>query len=134
MIFIENSLINELKWEILCQPKSKGGLGFRELGKFNEAMLAKQVWRLVHDTDSLFFRMFKAKYFPTGTIFDAKAGSGSYAWRSILKARKVILLGARWWIGDGSSVKIFKDSWLPGAQSGRVLSPVSILSEEATVD
>ena len=89
---------------------------------------------MVHDTDSLFFRVFKAKYFPTGTIFDAKASSGSYAWRSILKARKVILLGARWRIGDGSSVKIFKDSWLPGAQSGRVLSFVSILSEEATMD
>ena len=64
------------KWEILCQPKSKGGLGFRGLGKFNEAILGKQVWRLVHDTDSLFFRVFKAKYFPTGTIFDAKVGSG----------------------------------------------------------
>ena len=78
--------------------------------------------------------MFKAKYFPTGTIFDAKVGSGSYAWRSILKARKVILFGARWGIGDGSLVKIFKDSWLPGAQSSKVLSPVSILSEEAMVD
>ena len=97
-------------------------------------MLAKQVWRLVHDTNSLFFRVFKAKYFPTGTVFDAKVGSGSYALKSILKARKVIQLGARWRIGDGSSVKIFKDSWLPNVHSGRVLSPVFVLSEDATVD
>ena len=89
---------------------------------------------MVHDTDSLFYRVFKAKYFPTGTIFDAKVGSGSFSWRSILKARKVILFGARWRIGDGFSVKIFKDSWLLGAQSGRVLSPIFILSEEAMVD
>ena len=78
--------------------------------------------------------MFKAKYFPTGTIFDAKADSGSYAWKSILKARKVIQLGAWWRIGDRSLVKIFKDSWLPNVHSGRVLSPVSILSKDAIVD
>ena len=89
---------------------------------------------MVHDTDSLFYRVFKAKYFPMGSIFNAKAGSGSYAWKSILKSRKVILLGARWRIGDGSSVKVFKDSWLSSAHSGRVFSPISILLEEAMVD
>ena len=109
-------------------------MGFRELGKFNDAMLANQVWRLVHDTDSLFYRVFKAKYFPTGSIFDAKAKSGSYTWKSILEAQKVILLGARWSIGDGTSVKNFKDSWLLGSNSGRILSPASLLSEDATVD
>ena len=72
----------------------------------------------VQDTNSLFYRVFKAKYFPIRSIFDAKAKSGSYSWKSILKARKVILLGARWSIGVGTSVKNFKDSWLLGSNSG----------------
>lgn len=73
-------------WETLCLPKNEGGMGFKELRKFNEAMLAKQVWRLIHDKDSLFYRVFKAKIFPSGDIFSAQVKSGSYAWRSIVSA------------------------------------------------
>lgn len=75
------------KWETLCLSKSEGGLNFKELCKFNEAMLAKHVWRLIHDKESLFYRVFKVKFFPLGDIFLAQVKSGSYAWRSILSAR-----------------------------------------------
>ena len=80
-------------WETLCKPKELGGMGFKDLEKFNEAMLTKQVWRLLVDQSSLFYRVFSAKYFPSGSIFDAKVVSGSYAWRSIVKASKLVKSG-----------------------------------------
>ena len=85
---------------------------------FNEAMLAKQVRRLIHDMNSLFYRVFKAKYFLDGSIFEAKEKSGSYAWKSILRARKVISMGAKWQVRYGLSIRIFKDSWLPREGNG----------------
>ena len=63
-------------WETLCKLKSEGGLGFKDLAVFNEAMLAKQVWRLHTDRTSLFYWVFSAKFFPSGSVFDAKNSKG----------------------------------------------------------
>lgn len=54
-------------------------MGFKDLVKFNEVMLAKQVWRLMSDDNSLFCRVFKGKYFPRGSFLEASKSMGSYA-------------------------------------------------------
>ena len=108
-------------------------MGFKDLGKFNDAMLAKQVWRIRKDQNSLFFRVSKAEYFPRGSIFEAQVAGGSYAWQSILKARKVISKGMRWRIGDGKSINIYNDNWLPGKGSAKVVSPYVPTLEGAQV-
>ena len=40
-------------WESLYLPKLASGIGFKDLSKFNEAMSVKQMWCLVHETNSL---------------------------------------------------------------------------------
>ena len=101
-------------WEVLCKPKEEGGMGFKGLVRFNEAMLAKQIWRLQTDKSSLLFKVFSTKYFPTGSVLEAKSKKGSFAWQSILKARHVIEKVMLQRVGDGSQIQVFKDSWIPG--------------------
>ena len=98
-------------------------MGFREFQKFNDALLAKQVWRLLTNQDTLFYRFFKSKYFPQGTMFEAKNNLGSFAWKSILRGRDIISRGAKWRVGNGRNIMVFADQWLPNEGSGKVSSP-----------
>ena len=80
-------------------------MGFKDLALFNDALLAKQAWRLLQNKNSLLYRVFKPKFFPHCSIMKAtKSQAGSHAWRSILKGKEVLKEGMRWRVGDGSSI------------------------------
>ena len=50
-------------------------MGFRDLHSFNLAMLSKQAWKLILDTNSLFYKVYKARYFPNSSFMMADVGS-----------------------------------------------------------
>lgn len=91
---------------------------------FNEALLAKQVWRLLSFPDSLVAWILKAQYYPRGSVLEAIVGynNPSYTWRSVVSAKWVIEGGSRWRVGDGMSISVWKDKWLARAPTFKVIS------------
>ena len=46
--------------KVIHQPKGKGGLGIRNVGTFNKALLMKKVWRIVQHPQLLFSKVFQS--------------------------------------------------------------------------
>lgn len=94
----------------MVKSKMEGGIGFRELALFNDSLLAKQTWQLLHNKPFFFYKVFKAPLFffsPNSTIMEAKnSRASSYAWTSILRGRDVIRRGYHRRLRNGNSVKI----------------------------
>lgn len=87
--------------------KSKGGMDFKDLQNFNLTLLAKQGWRLFQDETSLLHKLLKAKYFPhTSFIQAGLCRCPSYTWKGIWEARKWLVAGCQWRIGNGTFVNI----------------------------
>lgn len=108
-------------WKNLCVPKDFGGLGLKELKKFNLAMIAKQGWRLLTEANSLVSAVMKARYYPESSIIHAELGNNpSYVWRGIYQALSVVKAGARRKIGDGKDTRVWNVPWLPDVQDGYV--------------
>ncbi|CAN1229401.1 Putative ribonuclease H protein At1g65750 [Linum grandiflorum] len=105
--------IHWCKGSKLCAPKSEGGLGFREFGLFNKALLAKQGWRLLNSPDALWARVLKGLYFRNDSFLSAKKGGRcSWIWASLCDARESLHLGLIKVIGNGEATLI-SDPWVP---------------------
>jgi hypothetical protein len=114
--------------------KAKGGMGFRDLGVFNKALLSKQIWRLLQFPNSLVAKILKAKYHPYCTILEANIGNRpSYVWQSFMAAQPVFQNGLLSRIGSGKDIRIWRDKWIPKPSTYMVQSPRAILGSQACV-
>lgn len=56
----------------------------------------------------------RGRYFRGESIWKMKAkGSDSWMWRSIVSARDLLERGARKNVGDGHTIDIWHDKWIP---------------------
>lgn len=54
--------IHLVKWSSVCKPKKEGGLGLKSFKLMNGALLAKWLWHLGEEQNSLWGQVLMAKY------------------------------------------------------------------------
>ncbi|CAA7042047.1 unnamed protein product [Microthlaspi erraticum] len=100
-------------WQKLCRDKDKGGLGFHDIGKFNQSLLGKQAWRIWKYPNSLLAQILRNRYFKNGDFLGCAMGARpSYAWRSLLHGRELLSQGLVKAIGDGKETRVWGVNWI----------------------
>ena len=111
---LEGRFLAWKSWGSLCCPSSVGGLGFKKIKSLNSALLAKLAWMIASKRDSLCIRILRAKYkVKEDWLRTEAARHASPIWKAIEKAREVVRKGACFIIGDGESVDVWLDPWVP---------------------
>lgn len=109
----------------MCFPKKFGGMGFKRIREFNIALLGKQIWRILTVPQSFVARLLKARYFPSCSILNAGLGRNpSFVWRSILASKNLIGMGSVLKVGNGETINIWDDPWIPETGSTIVFTPI----------
>lgn len=122
--------IRWMSWDRLCEKKGCGGMSFRKIHEFSMALLWKQAWRFLTNPNLLVSQIYKARYFSNCSFLEASLGNNpSYTWRSIFSTQELIRSGAKKLIGDGSSVSVFNDLWLPDMNPFPTTIPIGELDD-----
>ncbi|CAM8926233.1 unnamed protein product [Rhodiola kirilowii] len=112
-----SSGIHWVRRDKLEEDKSCGGLGFRSFKLMNDALIAKQVWRIITRPDLLMSKVMKARYFPNSDYMDANVGSRpSMVWRSLFSVKHILKEGLVW---DAHQRKFFWNKCSSGLYSTR---------------
>ncbi|GKV27405.1 hypothetical protein SLEP1_g36578 [Rubroshorea leprosula] len=118
----EGRKINWVKWEKVCKNKQYGGLGVRELRKFNLALMGKWWGRLARKDQGLWDKVIASKYGKRGGHWldwvREGRGIGSLWWRDVCCLNNVdeenegwLIDGFKLNLGEGKEVSFWWDDW-----------------------
>ncbi|KAL0294053.1 UNVERIFIED_CONTAM: hypothetical protein Scaly_3129800 [Sesamum calycinum] len=102
----------KVAWAWISKPKEEGGLGIRSLTTTNQALMLKQLWRILqNDGTSIWVDWIQRYRLRNSTIWTFNGALGSWGWKKMLKLRHLFQRGVIYKIGDGSSFSLWQDAW-----------------------
>ncbi|KAL0294632.1 UNVERIFIED_CONTAM: hypothetical protein Scaly_3118000 [Sesamum calycinum] len=102
----------KVAWDQICKPKAEGGLGMRSLIIMNQALILKQMWRILqNDGSSIWVDWIQRYRLRHSTLWTFNRTTGSWCWKKMLKLRPILRRGVNYKVGDGSSFSLWQDVW-----------------------
>ena len=107
-----------VKWADICLPKTDGGLGIKDISKFNVALMGRWIWAFASDQQQLWVRIITSKYGGWSEFQNGRDKRGySHWWRDIRNLyhqsdRSIFKDNLSWKVGCGENIKFWTDNWL----------------------
>ncbi|KAL0283468.1 UNVERIFIED_CONTAM: hypothetical protein Sangu_2888100 [Sesamum angustifolium] len=102
----------KVAWDQISKPKAEGGLGMRSLIIMNQALMLKQMWRILqNDGSSIWVDWIQRYRLRHTTLWTFNRTTGSWCWKKMLKLRPILQRGVNYKVGDGSSFSLWQDVW-----------------------
>jgi hypothetical protein len=98
-------------WDMVCQPKNKGGLGIMDLKLLNQGLLLKFLRKFYNKHDVPWVMLVWDKYYNNG-IPHAKKPCGSFWWRDVSSLSDIYGGVTRCSVNVGDTVLLWKDCWV----------------------
>ncbi|KAL0283265.1 UNVERIFIED_CONTAM: hypothetical protein Sradi_7234600 [Sesamum radiatum] len=86
--------IAKVSWAQICKPIAEGGLGFQRVLLMNQALMMKQLWRLLQrDTQSIWVAWVLQFRLRNTTLWTSNSASASWCWKKLIKLSNIMLPG-----------------------------------------
>jgi hypothetical protein len=103
-----------VEWDKVCTPIDEGGLGIRNIRRFNQAFLGKWLWRFAHEEGAWWRSVLVAKYGSDWGGWRSGVISGSHGvglWKFICMGWQNFRRFCKFDIGEGSKIRFWDDIW-----------------------
>ena len=117
----------KIAWKTLCKPKMQGGLGFKDLGKWNEVLLTKHIWNIAANKKSFWVKwvhMVKLRglsFWEVNTEYN-----DCWNWKNLLGLRDNVKKYIEFKIGNGRKIYVWNDKWCDIGTLSQIISKIYI--------
>ncbi|XP_058749655.1 uncharacterized protein LOC131622635 [Vicia villosa] len=119
----EKRCIHWVDWNTVCKTKENGGLGIRDVGEINKALLLKWKWRILTEDKAIWWRFIRYRYVEPKLIVQGKGVEGriskeSMWWRDVMlnevkseDSEEGFKSNIRCILNDGSDILFWNSVW-----------------------